>query len=494
MHDFLVIGAGSAGCVLAGELARREAGSVAVIEAGPTDRHPLVPIPFALIWLMGGRRDWRFRTTPQEYAAGRQIAVPRGKMVGGSGSINSMVWFRGRRDDFDGWGVPGWASADVALAFEALEAALRPVRMNGAHPLSKALEGVFAVTKPTPECDSAGLFEHNMPGARRRSAASAYLRPRPEVEVVTGAEVDRLIWRGDRAVGVVLADGSELKAAKGVVLSAGSLGSPVILMRSGVGSKDELSRHGIETRVDAPEVGQNLHDHPSAGLHFEGPGSGYGLEPRQWLAWAAAPIRYAATRSGPLASPTCEAGMFFNARGEDDAPDVQTHFIPFFYAAHGSRYQMKSGYFADVCLCRPKSRGALQLASKDPKAAPVIDLGLFREESDLDTMAEGLARLRTLLRRADFGNRRAEEAAPGEAVEGEALKDYIRNTAGTAYHPVGTLRMGAGPVTARLKVKGVQNLWAVDASVMPQVTSANTNAPSMMIGWKGAEFITEDAA
>jgi choline dehydrogenase len=186
-------------------------------------------------------------------------------------------------------------------------------------------------------------------------------------------------------------------------------------------------------------------------------------------------------------------GAFFNARGDGAEPDVQTHFIPFFLAHQGPRYQKKAGYFADVCLCRPKSRGSLRLTSKDPKAPPAIDLGLFRDESDLDTMVAGVERLRVLLERADFGKHRAPEVYPGPDVTGEALKDHIRTHAGTAYHPAGTLALG-GPVSARLKVEGVGGLWVADASVMPRLTSANTNAPSMMIGWRGAEFIAEDVA
>ncbi|NRB36461.1 MAG: hypothetical protein HRU31_17360, partial [Rhodobacteraceae bacterium] len=247
------------------------------------------------------------------------------------------------------------------------------------------------------------------------------------------------------------------------------------------------------TRVAAEGVGENLHDHPGVGLHFEAPGSGYGLELAQWPGWALAPLRYALGRKGRLASPTVEGAAFFNARGTEAEPDVQSHFIPFHLDWRGRKYPMTSGYFADVCLCRPKSRGALRLAARDPKAAPVIDLGLFRDDSDLDTMVAGVERLRALLAQADFGPRRAPEAHPGPQVTGDQLKEHIRHSAGTAYHPVGTLRLG-GPVTPRLKVDGIDNLWVADASVMPAVTSANTNAPSMMIGWKGAEFIAEDVA
>ena len=493
MRDFLIIGAGSAGCVLAAELARRGAGSVMVLEAGPSDVHPLVAMPFGLIWLMGSRRDWRFTTTPQEHAGNRQINVPRGKMVGGSGSINSMVWFRGRQDDFDNWNIDGWSFADVEPAFRAVEESLRPTPLKTAHPITRALASIFEETSPTPERESAGVFSYNMINGTRNSAARAFLRKRNDVEVRTSCTVDRLIWKGDKAVGVVLADGSEIRAAKGVILSAGSVASPAILMRSGIGPKEHLSKLGIDVRLDAPDIGGNLHDHPSYPVKFEGPATGYGLEPRQWLNWASAPFQFIFNKSGPFSSPTVEGGMFFNAEADDGIPDMQSHFLPFHVSSSGSRYEMSSGYIADVCLCRPKSRGRLRLKSKDPNAMPLIDLGLFRDENDLDSMAAGVERLRDLLRRADFGNRRGAEVFPSESITGDALKNHIRNNCGTAYHPVGTLRMG-GPVTERLNVVGTENLWVADASIMPAVTSANTKAPSMMIGWKGAEFIAEDVA
>lgn len=497
MVDFLVIGAGSAGCVLAAELVRREAGTVLVLEAGPSERHPLVSMPFGLVWMLNSRRNWAFQSAPLAAADGRQISVPRGRMVGGSGSINSMVWFRGRAADFDGWAVPGWSFSDVLPAFKAVEQKLRPTRLRGAHPLSEGLAAMLPANsgQPDPDVESAGVFSYNIVRGRRNSAATAFLRP-AHVSVRTGVQVDRLIWSADIAIGAVLADGTEVRAEKGVVLCAGSLASPAILMRSGVGPADHLRDLGIPVRHDAPEIGENLHDHPGIGLHFEGAGSGYGLEPAQWPHWMLSPLLYAVARRGRLASPTVEGGAFFNARGEGAEPDVQCHFIPFFLDWKGRRFPLTSGYFADVCLCRPRSRGVFRLASRDMHAAPVIDLGLFREDSDLKTMVAGVERLRKLLDRADFGDRRATEAFPGSSVTGSALKAHIRQNAGTAYHPVGTMRMGKNdaPVSPRLAVRGVRGLWVADASVMPSVTSANTNAPSMMIGWKGAEFIAEDAA
>ncbi len=501
--DFIVVGAGSAGCIAAAELARREAGSVLLLEAGPTDNSPLVKMPFGLVWMMRSqRRDWRYQSTPQKHLGGRRLNVTRGRMVGGSGSINSMVWFRGRTDDFDNWQLPGWSWGDVAPAFDAIEARLTPRRMKGAHPLTEALHSLFAehgTTPPTPEHESAGVFAFNMVDGRRRSAADGFIKPAPAgLTLVTGQEVDQVMFESDVARGIRLVGGSELRAHKGVVLSAGAIGSPSILMRSGIGPRADLEALGIDLRHDAEEVGANLHDHPAAGLHFAGPGSGYGLTPAQMPGWALAPFQYLMARKGRFASPTVEGGVFFNARGLNEAPDVQSHFIPFMLGWQGKRYVYGSGYFADVGVCRPKSRGALRLTSKDPQAAPAIDLGLFNDSSDLETLVAGLKRLRVLMEEVDFGPRHAPEAFPGVAVQSDsALRDHIRDRGATAYHPVGTLRMGDGsnaPVTSRLSARGVQGLWVADASVMPAVTSANTNAPSMMIGYRAGEIIAEDCA
>ena len=501
--DFIVIGAGSAGCIAAAEMARRGVGNVLLLEAGPPDNHPLVKMPLGLAWLMGSKLDWRFKSAPQPGLGGRQLNVHRGRMLGGSGSINSMVWFRGRRDDFDGWNVKGWTWPDVEPAFEAVEAKLQPKQMTGVHPLVQALSGLFggnANEAPTPEYESAGTFRFNMHAGRRWSAADAFMRPAQDaydLQVRTGAEVDRIEFDEGQARRIVLTDGTKLTAAKGIVLSAGSIGSPAILMRSGVGPAAHLQELGISVIHGSDEIGANLHDHPAAGFHYAGPNSGYGLTLSQMPAWAFAVFRYLFARKGRFASPTVEGGAFFNARGEADEPDVQCHFIPFMLDWKGSRFIHGSGYFADVCLCRPKSRGRLRLTSANPNDPPDIDLGLFQDPEDVETLLAGLKRLRDLMNKANFGEHRAPEVFPGPEVSSDAaLRQHIRDRGATAYHPVGTLRMGEGtaPVTPRLAVAGVSGLWVADASVMPAVTSANTNAPSMMIGYRAAEFISEDAA
>lgn len=486
-YDYIVVGAGSAGCAVAAGLIAREAGSIAIIEAGPQDRHPFIKIPMALIWLMGSKRDWQFKSAPMAGANGRQINIPRGRMVGGSGSINSMVWFRGRASDFDGWNVPGWTWADVKPAFEEVEAKTTPSRLAHPHALTENLHRILGSNghaPPTPEYESAGVCHFNLRGNRRWSAADAFLRPAtgPDLTVITGQEVSHIALTDGRASGVFLGD-DLITATKGVILSAGSIGSPDLLMRSGIGPKDSTDN----LQIERPEIGQNLHDHPGCGLHFAGAETGYGLTLRQAANWLTAPVQYLLGR-GPLASPTVEGAAFFNARGDSAKPDVQSHFIPFFLNWRGSRYGYGSGYFADVCVCRPKSRGALTRQNGQLH----IDLALLNDEADLDTLVHGLFRLRDLMRDA-MGDAAAPEMHPaGRVTSLDEMRAHVRNHAGTAYHPVGTLRMGtddAAPVTPSLQVRGVDALWAADASIMPAVTSANTNAPSMMIGHRAASFI-----
>ena len=485
--DHVVIGAGSAGCAAAARLAEA-GGTVAVLEAGPGERDPRVRVPFGLVWLMGSRRDWRRRTAPQAALGGRTVAVPRGRLVGGSGSINSMVWFRGRRDDWDAWGLPGWRWADVEAEFEEVERRVGPARLADPHPLARAFGAAFGANDPgapaTPERQSAGISHCNLVRGARRSAADAFLRPAMAaggVTLLTRAEVRCLLFEGRRATGAILRDGRRVAARGGVVLSAGAIESPMILMRSGIGPAAHLRAHGIAVRIDAPGVGANLHDHPAVGLHFEGAGSGYGLTARQGPAWAAAPALWLAARRGRLASNTVEACAFLKLGEGDGPPEVQTHFVPFMLGWQGRAIVPgREGYFADVCVCRPRSRGRLTMADPD---SPAIDPGLLSDPADLDVLVRGVKRLRAVLGAAPFGTRRAPEAHPGAHVAGEALREHVRAACGTAYHPVGTLALN-GPVTPEGRVRGAEALWVADASVMPSITSANTNAPSMLIGWR----------
>ena len=491
--DHIVVGGGSAGCALAARLAEDTGDRICVLEAGPADADLRVKAPFGLVNLMGGPRDWARRTVPQTGATGRRIAVPRGRMLGGSGSINSMLWLRGRTADYDAWGVDGWRWPDIAADFDEVERRVQPRRLRDVHPLTESFGRSLGTDDPmqpaTPERESAGVSHANLHDGRRRSAADAFLRPAMRtgrIEVVTGAEVDRVSLAGDRIAGVVLRDGRKLTARATVTLCAGSIETPMILMRSGLGPGAALQAHGIEVKRDIPAIGANLHDHPGTGLHFAGPNSGYGLEWRQMPAWALAPLRWALGGRGVFASPTVEGTAFFRAIPGDGPPDAQCHFIPFMLGWKGRPIVWGAGYFADVVVTNPRSRGSLTLG-KD-RFDPAIDFNILSDPYDLDVLAAGIVRLREILKGADFGRRRAAEAFPGEDVTGDALRDHIRRAVGTAYHPVGTVALG-GPIGADCALRGIRGLYVADASVMPSVPSSNTNAPSMMIGWRAGGTI-----
>lgn len=489
--DHIIVGAGSAGCALAARLAERTQGTICVLEAGPSDNDIRVRMPFGLVNLLGGSRDWARRTVGQRDLGDRQINVPRGRMVGGSGSINSMVWFRGRADDFDCWNVPGWAWSDVRPVFETVESQVGPCRLAHPHPLAEAFGMVFGgdpKDAPTPERESAGVVHLNLQDGRRRSAADAFLRPAMvggRVTLMTGAEVDHVMLDGLRATGVTLRDGRNLTAGAGVILSAGAIETPMILMRSGLGPGAVLQDHGIKVVRDLPAIGANLHDHPAIGLHFAGPGSGYGLTLTQVPRWALAPFSYALAKRGPLASPTVEACAFFRAMPGRGAPDAQCHFIPFMIGWKGRAITLGAGYFADVTVSRPRSRGTLTLGRD--RYDPAIDLNLLADPHDRDVMKHGITRLRDILRAAPLGQHRAPEGHPGVHAN---LDDFITQSCATAYHPVGTVALGTA-LKPDLSLKGAQNLWVADASIMPNVTSANTNAPSMMIGWRAGDLIAD---
>ena len=500
--DFVVIGAGSSGCAVTFGLAQKNAGTIGVLEAGPTNAVPQVKIPFGLAYTRGSKRDWQFLSTPQTALGGRRINVTRGKMLGGSSSINSMVWFRGRRDDFDNWQVPGWSGADVEADFEAIEERLAPRRFANPHPTSEAFAlslGDNGHAPPTPEREGAGVFHLNLHDGARWSAADGLLEPAKKtgnVSVVTGANVDCIEFENGDARTVHLTDGRIVTARRGVILSAGSIGSPSILMRSGIGPAQHLRDLGIEVQSDSPRVGQNLHDHPAVGLHMRGPNSGYGLALNQFPHWAISPFNWLLRREGRLTSNIVESGAFFRAspiEGDgDDRPDCQSHFIPFNVGYKGYFITWGSGYSADVNVCRPFSRGQLTLSSSDPNEQPQVDLGLLTDQRDVEILKYGVKKLRTMLDRAPFESHRASEVYPGRDVQSdEGIEEFVRDRCATAYHPVGTLTMGEGdaPVSPELAVNGVGGLWVADASIMPAVTSANTNAPSMMIGYRAAGMI-----
>jgi choline dehydrogenase-like flavoprotein len=525
--DVLVVGGGSAGCALAGRLSEDPNLSVCLIEAGPPDNDPRIRIPLGVMTLMGSKcYDWRFRSAPHEHLGGREVGVPRGRTLGGSGSINSMVYIRGRPSDYDRWadlGCTGWAWSDVLERYKRAERNARGASelhgdagplfvedLPSPHPMVEnfvragADAGVPANDDFNGPCqEGLGNYQATMHNGRRWSPADAYLHPamkRPNLTVMTGTEIDRLEFDGQRAVGARTVAGRLIEAAGEVVLAAGAIASPAILLRSGIGPGAHLAELGIECVLDQPAVGANLHDHPAIGMHYGGGRHGYALSLATLPANAIAPLRYLLGRKGLFASNTVEAGGFARTRPDLDEPDVQFHFIPARLGHEGSAVVWGRGYYSDVCLLKPKSRGRLSLAARDPRAAPNIDLNLLADPDDDATLLDGAKLLRRILRSPHLKTGDARELIPGPNVASdEELRAMIHERLGTAYHPVGTCRMGpAGHaetvVDPRLSLVGIDNVRVADASIMPEVIAGNTNAASMMIGEAAAEFIAEDGA
>ncbi|MEO1202083.1 MAG: GMC family oxidoreductase N-terminal domain-containing protein [Pseudomonadota bacterium] len=525
--DYVVIGGGSAGCAVAGKLSEDPGVSVCLLEAGPTDTDPRIRVPLGVMTLMGSERyDWRYRSAPHEHLGGREVSVPRGRTLGGSGSINSMVYIRGRPSDYDRWAAEGCAGWDWTSVLEDYREAERNSRgaseyhgdagplyvedLPSPHPLVERLEtaGLDAGIPASddfngPRQEGLGNYQTTMHNGRRWSPADAYLRPamkRRNLEVMTGVDVDRLRFNGRRAVTVVARRGAsplEIDVGREVVLSAGAISSPAILMRSGVGPGDHLHDLGIRQTLGLDAVGENLHDHPAVGMHYGGGEYGYALSFATLLSNLVAPLRYLLFRDGLFASNTVEAGGFARTRDELAEPDVQFHFIPARLGHEGRAVVWGRGYYSDVCVLKPKSRGRLTLSSADPGDAPQIDLNLLADPDDEATLFRGAKLLRKLLAHPRLATSDATELVPGPDVEtDDDLKAMIHARLGTAYHPVGTCRMGAATdprsvVDPELNVLGLENVRVADASVIPEIIAGNTNAVSMLIGVRAARFIRQ---
>ena len=528
--DFVVVGAGSAGSLLAARLAASGRHSVAVIEAGPPGRDPLLSVPLLTGWfLRGNRYTWPFETEPQAHLDGRRLKWPRGKLVGGSGAINGMVWARGLASDYEHWaqmGLRNWSWEKVEPVFAALEtesdASGGPVlgieRPDWWTPLydaylAAAESAGYGRTEdfngPAPM--GAGRYRFSIRGGRRSSTASAFLRPalkRNELRLISDAEVLRLTFDGRRCTGAVLRHGGEeriVKARREVVLCAGTVGSPHLLLRSGIGPGDELAALGVTVVSDRPQVGENLQDHLLVRVEHAAlrPGGLNELLRADRAAWALA--RALISGKGPAACFPLLVGGFFRSEPGLEEPDLQSHFMPALTSATirvnpfrdppGARSE--NGFFANICQMRPESRGRISLASADPRAAPRIDPNYLSAARDRRVLAAGIRILRNLFRQPAFDGWRGPELMPGPDVDGEErIAAWISAKADTVYHPVGTCRMGADDASVvddRLTVRGVSGLRVADASVMPAITSANTNAPTAMIANRAAGFILADA-
>jgi choline dehydrogenase len=529
LADFVIVGAGSAGCVLANRLSEDPSAQVVVLEAGGRDSDLLYRIPAGFFPLMkAGKGNWNFETTPQPGLAGRTMYFPRGRVLGGSSSINGLVVSRGNPADYDRWaqmGAAGWSFADLLPYFKKIEnypdgdPALRgrggPVGVTRMpiekmHPISRAwIEASRQRGDPFNE-DPNGLtplgvaqMQGNWANGVRQSAASAYLRPalgRANLKVATGARATRILFEGARAVGVEYAHGGRRKivrADREVVLCGGVVNSPQLLQLSGVGDPADLAPHGVKVVQALPGVGKNLRDHLSITLKQRLTVPISLLKALQPMAMVGALGEYLLFKSGPTSFSGLEAWSHLNSRPDLEYPDIQVYCVHLMYNDHGRDVIPVEGFMAALSGSRPNSVGSIRIGAADPLAAPIIDPRYLSDPEDLRVLREGLRQAREIIAQPAFDRIRGEEYAPGEpALTDDQLDAYIRENAATLYHPVGTCKMGVGAdavVDPALKVKGVDGLRVADASIMPHITSGNTNFPSMMIGEKAADLILADA-
>jgi choline dehydrogenase len=534
-YDYIIVGGGSAGCVLANRLSIDPAVKVCLLEAGPADKSPFIRMPIGIVFMMMSRTmNWRYYTEPQPHLNNRYMYWPRGKTLGGSSSSNAMVYTRGHAADYDQWaslGNPGWGYADVLPLFkrsEHHERGATPYHGVGG-PLNVAdlrtpnlLSGVFVQAGVETgqvrnkdfsgaSQEGVGLYQVTQKNGERWSVSRAYLHPamkRPNLTVVTEALASRVLFEGKRAIGVTyLKDGQELTvhASREVILSGGAINSPQLLMLSGVGPADELARHHIPMVHELPGVGQNLQDHLDVlVVHKCVKPVSLGISFRTLLAQSWHLLTYLVQRKGPLTTNAAEGGGFIKSDASQAIPDLQYHFTPATLDDHGRNLSRAAftlfghGYALHVCDLRPKSRGHIGLKSSDPRDPARIEPNYLSHPDDMATLEKGVKAARTLLAAKAFDPYRGEELFPGQQVQSdEEIRDFIRRKAGTIYHPVGTCKMGIDAmavVDARLKVHGMQGLRVVDASIMPTLVGGNTNAPTVMIAEKAADMILREQA
>lgn len=531
-YDFVVVGAGSAGCVLANRLSVDPDVRVLLLEAGGPPRRMEIAIPGAFYKLFKSEVDWGYYSEPQEGLNGRRLFMPRGKTLGGSSAINAMIYIRGHRSDFDHWsdlGNAGWNYADVLPYFRRSEdfmdgkdafhgegGGLTVSRGRYPHPVGEAFIQAAESRghERNPDFNGAhqsgfGRYHVNIREGKRCSSAVAFLNPvmdRPNLDVLTGALASRLLFDGSRVTGIAYRKGGyeERVAVSGeVVLAGGALNSPQLLMLSGIGPAEHLAEHGINVRQDMPGVGAMLQDHLFAPLVFKN-------RQRNSLDHIDKPwnlpgnlARYFVLDAGPLTSNLAETGGFMRTEAGLRAPDMQFHLVPAHFVDHG--FQRPSGHGITCCatLLAPDSRGSLRLRSADPEAEPRINPRHYAERSDLERMKRGVREAWALMQAEPMqeytGKGYSPKAPFGEGREGEqAMEHWIRQYSEALYHPTGTCRMAPGSdphavVDARLRVHGLEGLRVADASIMPEIVRGNTNAACVMIGEKAADMMLDDA-
>ena len=523
--DFVISGAGSAGCVLANRLSENPAHRVLLLEAGPEDKSPLIHMPAGVAQLLTTRNahNWGFETEGSPSMRNRRDFWPRGKGLGGSSSINGMVYIRGHARDYDHWrqlGLEGWSYADVLpdvkksetneAGADAFRGGSGPLHvsnaMNSSPIYSTTIEaGRQAGYKVTRDFNGEqqegfGFYQMTIRDGKRWSTASAYLAPvrnRPNLKVITGAVTCRVLFDGKRATGIEYereGQRAQAMAAREVILSCGTIGTPQVLQLSGIGDAPYLQRFGLPVVAHLPGVGQNLQDHLDVNIQYRctQPVTAYAHVSNPF-SMVTVGLRYMLFRTGPGRSQGLEAGAFIKSRPELEVPDLQMHLFNAPFSDHGRKRLQMHAFGLHMCALRPESRGFVSLKSTDPHDTPLIQPNYLSAKSDLATLREAVHIARRIVAQPAFDAYRGEELNPGPQVRSDdEIDDFIRRTAITIYHPVGTARMGNDPqavVDASLRVRGLEGLRVVDAAVMPTLIGGNTNAPVIMIAEKAADLI-----
>lgn len=525
--DYIVLGAGSAGCALTNRLSEDGQARVLLIEAGPSDRNLLfgwhLSMPAALTYPLNSKRfNWYYETEPQEHLNNRRLYWPRGKVLGGSSSINGMVWIRGHASDYDNWaaqGLPGWTWAECLPYFKKIEARNKELSdyrggdgpigvtigeypnplfdayikagVQAGHPESKDFNGY--------QFEGFGRFDMNICKGRRQNSSFAYLRPvmkRRNLTIMTGTMVNRILFKGTTATGVEVIEGTrkrEIHATSEVILSGGAVNSPQILQLSGVGNADDLRALGLPVVQDLKGVGENLQDHVNTSVKMECSQPVTLYKANVFPDNVKIGLEYFIRKTGAGATMHTEAGAFFKTRDGIDLPDAQHHFIPILVFDNGRTWPDRHGFQCHICPLRPESTGSIKLRSTDPFEHPIIDANVLSTEEDRRMTRDSIKVTREVFQQSAMRDYVKAELFPGPDVRTDAgIDEYIRESATTCYHPSGTVKMGTDDMSCmnhEMKVHGIERLRVCDASAMPQVNSGNTNAPVTMMAEKVADMI-----